>query len=160
MLLFNDQNTPMNDNTASTTESTNDNPIVNPEYQRVALVVDDDPGMVFLCSTLLARAGYSVASAQNGREAMKKIESQKPDVVFLDLMMPIMNGFEVCERVKNDPETRDIVIAVISALDSKIDQDYARSLGANLYFPKPIFTKKFQTEILPQVEEALNQQPA
>ena len=123
--------------------------------QRYALVVDDEPGIIYLCSTLLIRAGYSVESAENGRGAMEKIAEHKPDVVFLDLMMPVMDGFEVCERLKKNPETSDIIIAIISALDGELDVAYAKSLGANFYFPKPFYPKQFLNEILPQVETVL-----
>ena len=120
--------------------------------QRYALVVDDETGIVYLCSTLLTRAGYKVGSAENGRKAMEKISEEKPDVLFLDLMMPVMNGFEVCEHLKSNPETADIVIAIISALDGELDVAYAKSLGANFYFQKPFYPKQFLNEILPQVE--------
>ena len=123
--------------------------------QRIALVVDDEPGVVVLCTKLLMKAGYEVQQAQNGKEALEIIHGQKPDIVFLDLMMPVMDGFEVCERVKKDPETSDIVIAVISALDTDLDKQYAFSLGANFYFPKPFYPKQFLNEILPTVETAL-----
>lgn len=123
---------------------------------RIALVVDDEPGIVFLCSKLLVKAGYTVESAQDGKQAMEKIYRQKPDVLFLDLMMPVMDGFEVCERVKKNPDTAMIVIAIISALDTDVDKQYALSLGADFYFPKPFYPKQFLNEILPIVERALN----
>ncbi|NOY06488.1 MAG: response regulator [Chlorobi bacterium] len=126
------------------------------ERTKRALVVDDEPGILSLCSTLLRRAGYEVVEARNGRQALEIIQEKKPDVIFLDLMMPLMDGFALCEKVKHNPGTSDIVIAVISALHTDVDMEYAFSLGANFYFPKPVFHKKFLNEILPRIEQALN----
>lgn len=130
-------------------------PSVRDLTRRSAIVVDDEPGIVFLCTKLLARAGYAVRHANDGKAAMELILADKPDILFLDLMMPIMDGFEVCERVKKNPETADIIIAIISALDADQDREYAMSLGANFYFAKPFVPKQFLNEILPQVEAAL-----
>ena len=83
----------------------------------VALVVDDEPTVVDLATQLLEEDGWTVRSAANGQLALDDIARQKPDVVLLDLMMPVMDGFETLNRLRQDPETRDLPVVVITAKD-------------------------------------------
>ncbi len=101
------------------------------------LVVDDKPEVVELVTATLEGEGYQIICAFDGREALEKIGREKPDLVLLDIVMPKMNGFEVLSEVKNDPQTKDIPIIMITAKGQKLDEDKGRRLGAEDYIIKP-----------------------
>lgn len=82
-----------------------------------------------------------VVTATNGLEAMSKVEELRPDVVLLDIMMPKMSGFEVCKRLKSDPDTRDIVVIMVTALNETGDIERAAECGSDDYLTKPIDRK-------------------
>lgn len=84
---------------------------------RQVLVADDDPVVVDLVRQLLEEDGFSVRSAVNGQEALDEIARQRPDVLLLDLMMPVMDGFETLQRLRQNPDTRDLPVVVITAKD-------------------------------------------
>jgi phosphoserine phosphatase RsbU/P len=101
------------------------------------LIVDDEPFNVDYLEQELEELHYATATAANGQEALDKVQSESPDLVLLDIMMPVMDGFEVLTRLKANPSTRDIPVIVISA-DSNL-QSVVRGikLGADDYLPKP-----------------------
>ena len=84
---------------------------------RQVLVADDDPVVVDLVCQLLEEDGFSVRSAAHGREALDEIGRQRPDVLLLDLMMPVMDGFETLQQLRANPDTRDLPVVVITAKD-------------------------------------------
>ena len=86
------------------------------------LVVDDLPQNVKLLSDLLSVKGYAVATAASGAEALEKVETDRTDLVLLDVMMPDMDGFEVCRRLKSNPATHFIPVVMVTALDSPADR--------------------------------------
>ena len=102
------------------------------------LVVDDIHENLMLISAFLKRLNYNIITASNGKEAMKVVEIQKPDLMILDLMMPVMNGFEVCAAMKENEEYSQIPIIISSALDDSEDIIKAYELGAVDYLTKPI----------------------
>jgi DNA-binding response OmpR family regulator len=108
------------------------------------LVVDDDDGIRSLLKQELTEAGYVVEEAANGKEAVSKIRSVRPDLVILDVMMPEMNGFDVAAILKNDPQTMEIPIIILS-----IVQDKSRGfrIGVDRYLTKPIDTSLLFSEI-------------
>jgi CheY-like chemotaxis protein len=108
------------------------------------LVVDDDDGIRSLLKQELNEAGYNVEEAANGKEAISKIRSVRPDLVILDVMMPEMNGFDVAAILKNDPQTMEIPIIILS-----IVQDKSRGfrIGVDRYLTKPIDTELLFSEI-------------
>ncbi|WP_169749139.1 response regulator [Flavihumibacter petaseus] len=108
------------------------------------LVVDDDNSIRSLLQQELSDAGYQVDAATNGKEAIAAIRKQRPDLVILDVMMPEMNGFDVAAILKNDPQTMDIPIIVLS-----IVQDKARGyrIGVDRYLTKPINTAELFAEV-------------
>ena len=108
------------------------------------LVVDDDDGIRSLLKQELGDAGYLIEEAANGKEAISKIRSNRPNLVILDVMMPEMNGFDVAAILKNDPQTMDIPIIILS-----IVQDKSRGfrIGVDRYLTKPIDTGLLFTEI-------------
>jgi class 3 adenylate cyclase/CheY-like chemotaxis protein len=101
------------------------------------LVVDDTADNLTLLNDLL-RDTYRVLLAKNGEKALGLARDQKPDLVLLDIMMPEMDGWEVCRRLKADPETRDIPILFLTAMDSDQDEAKGLELGAVDYITKPI----------------------
>ena len=104
------------------------------------LIVDDDPVIRNLLNQILEgfqESGVRLLTAENGEAAMESIKREKPDIIFLDVMMPKMNGFEVCDMVKRDPETKDIFIIMLTAKGQEIDKQKANALGSDCYITKP-----------------------
>ncbi len=101
------------------------------------LAVDDEPSIVRLVQVNLQRAGYEVVTAFDGKQALEKIESEKPDLVVLDVMMPYMDGFEVLQRLRKDPATRELPVIMLTAKAQ--DQDVFRgwTSGVDCYLTKP-----------------------
>lgn len=99
------------------------------------LVVDDDPDLAIICSIILEDAGYEIAVAHNGFEAYDRLADANPDVVLLDVMMPVLDGLTVCKMVKRNPRTKDLPVIVMSASQSLRDQ--ARSCHADAILAKP-----------------------
>ncbi|HEY2709330.1 MAG TPA: response regulator [Caulobacteraceae bacterium] len=103
-----------------------------------ALVVDDHFHNVKLLEAQLMIASFDVMTALSGEEALSKLEERKPDIILLDIMMPNMDGFEVCRRVRANPETADIPVVMVTALDKQIDRVMASDVGADEFFTKPV----------------------
>lgn len=111
------------------------------------LIVDDEPYNVDLLEQALDETDYQVITAMNGKEALAKIQSEQPDLVLLDLMMPEMDGFTVLAKVKEDPMLRDIPVIIVSAdHDSK---SIVRGIkqGADDYLTKPVNTAQFVKKV-------------
>ena len=101
------------------------------------LVVDDEDDVRNLLVMIFRDAGYEVTSAQNGKEAVEKARKERPDLIFLDILMPVMDGFEACSRLKKDPITKDIFIAFLTAKDMPQDWDRGLQSEADVYIAKP-----------------------
>lgn len=102
------------------------------------LVVDDDPNIALLVQmTLTKKPFYRVTIASNGREALEKVAQSQPDLILLDIMMPDMDGFEVCRRIKQEERTKFIPIIMISAKSEISDKLHGMDIGANDYITKP-----------------------
>jgi two-component system, OmpR family, alkaline phosphatase synthesis response regulator PhoP len=101
------------------------------------LVADDEPHLIRSLEFILKKAGYEVIMAANGEEALVKIAEFKPGMIFLDIMMPKKNGYEVCEIIKNSPEYKNVYIIFLSAKGGDIDREKALSLGADEFMSKP-----------------------
>ena len=114
------------------------------------LIVDDEKKIIDLVKLTLGY-DYDYVDALNGIEALQKAKKEKPNLILLDIMMPDMDGYEVCQRLRNDPETKDIVIAMLSA--KKEDHDILEGIdvGAIAYITKPFNA----TELVEKVEELL-----
>lgn len=104
---------------------------------KVILVVDDAPENIELMASILADR-YQVKAAVNGAIALRIAEKQRPDLILLDVMMPEMDGYEVCRRLKANEETRDIPVVFLTALDGADDETQGLSLGAVDYIAKPL----------------------
>ncbi|HEX2826152.1 MAG TPA: response regulator [Burkholderiales bacterium] len=115
------------------------------------LVVDDQPMNVTLLADVLEVKGYSVATASSGPEALSLIEADAPDLVLLDVMMPEMTGYEVCERLRAAPATALLPIVMVTALDAKEERIKGLEAGADDFLSKPVN----QQELLARVRSLL-----
>ena len=108
------------------------------------LVVDDDDAIRSLLQQELSDAGYLIDEASNGKQALEAVRKNKPDLIILDVMMPEMNGFDVAAILKNDPQTMDIPIIILSIVQDKV-RGYR--IGVDRYLTKPIDTAQLFTEV-------------
>lgn len=107
---------------------------------KTILIVDDEVHIRVLMEQILEDLednGVELLTATNGVEALDLIRSKRPDLVFLDVMMPKMNGFEVCQAIKQDAALQDIYIIMLTAKGQEFDQKQGQAAGANLYMTKP-----------------------
>jgi DNA-binding response OmpR family regulator len=105
------------------------------------LVADDEPNIVAALQFLLQRNGFEVLVARNGEEALQLVESAAPDLVLLDVMMPVRSGYEVCRRIRERPEWSRIKIVMLSAKGRDAEVNKGLALGADLYITKPFSTR-------------------
>ncbi len=110
------------------------------------LVVDDEPTIVRLMEFILARQGHEMIVAVNGEEALQKTRAHKPDLVLLDIMMPRIDGYEVAQQLRADPETASVPIIMLSAKAQEEDIRRGAEVGVDAYVTKP-----FSPEHLVQV---------
>ncbi len=103
---------------------------------QLVLIVDDDQMNRELLETVLKRAGYAVAHANSGRQALQVVIAQPPDLILLDVRLGEMNGYDVCARIKSEPTTRSIPIIMLTAADDERDRQSALQAGADGFFPK------------------------
>ncbi len=101
------------------------------------LIVEDEESLLKLESILLISKGFEVKGAQNGRAALEAVAEDKPDLVLLDIMLPEIDGFEVCRQLKSDPATRHIPVIMLTAKKSREDMVRSEKVGADWYITKP-----------------------
>jgi twitching motility two-component system response regulator PilG len=101
------------------------------------LVVEDEESLLKLESILLTSKGYEVRGVPNGQAALDAIAEERPDLVLLDIMLPEIDGFEVCRRIKSDPATRDIPVVMLTAKKTRDDMARGEKVGADWYITKP-----------------------
>lgn len=109
------------------------------------LIVDDEPNIVILMEQALESLedeGVELLTARNGVEALETIKTEKPNLVFLDVMMPKMSGLEVCEVVKHELQMTDIYIIMLTAKGQEFDKQKGIDVGADLYLTKPFRPKE------------------
>jgi DNA-binding response OmpR family regulator len=116
--------------------------------QRI-LIVDDEPNIAASLEFLLQRGGFDVRVAHDGEEALAQAEAFVPQLVLLDVMMPKLNGYEVCQRLRQSG--RDLKIVMLTARGREVDAEKGRALGADLYVTKPFSTR----ELVARVRELL-----
>ncbi len=116
------------------------------------LTVDDEPNVVVPIQFLMEQQGYRVMIAERGEDALDLIYHYKPDLVILDIMLPGMDGYEVCEIVRLNPNYRDVKIIFLTAKGREVEIAKGLALGANAYFTKPFSN----TELVAKVKELLN----
>jgi len=115
------------------------------------LIADDHSEVVELVRVTLERGDYEIVDASNGKEALKRVRLEKPDLVLLDVMMPKMDGFEVCRKLKKDPQTKEIPIIMLTAKAQEVEKEKGREVGASDYITKPFSP----SALLIKIEEIL-----
>ncbi len=113
------------------------------EQRKKVLIADDEPLMRTILQHNVVLAGYDVIVAENGEKAMQKIKEVTPDLIVVDLVMPDMNGFELCRQIRSNEQTKKTPIIVVTALLSRADVDEAKLSGANVCLLKPIKPEDF-----------------
>ncbi len=116
------------------------------------LIIDDVPKNIQVAASILQENGYQMAFAQDGRTALAQIESNRFDLILLDIMMPQMDGFEVCRRIKANPNNRDIPIIFLTAKDDTDSIVQGFELGAMDYLTKPFNGAELQARVKTQLE--------
>ena len=111
------------------------------------LVVDDEPSILMSLEFLMKKEGYQVFIARDGSEALDIIEQETPAIIILDIMMPNVDGYEVCSYVKNNSRLGHIKVIFLSAKNKEIDIEKGYSMGADLYVPKPFSTKNLVAKV-------------
>ncbi len=101
------------------------------------LIVEDEESLLKLESILLISKGYEVHGAKNGREAIDFLKTNLPDLILLDIMLPEMDGFEVCSMIRADGRTKHIPVVMLTAKKSREDMERGEEVGANWYITKP-----------------------
>jgi DNA-binding response OmpR family regulator len=101
------------------------------------LIVDDEPGIVVPLQFLMKQQGYNVMTAERGEDALDLIYQYKPDLVLLDIMLPGIDGYEVCEIVRLNPDYRDVKIVFLTARRSEVEIAKGLSIGGDAYITKP-----------------------
>ncbi|MCL4302652.1 MAG: response regulator [Anaerolineae bacterium] len=117
------------------------------------LIVDDETNIVISLEFLMEQAGYELRLAANGREALEQVAAFQPDLILLDVMMPHINGFDVCRRIRENPAWQNIKIIMLTAKGREVEMAKGLALGADAYITKPFSTK----ELLAQVRHILEQ---
>ena len=116
--------------------------------ERPIMIVDDDPSVRDILKTILHSKGFDVIEAVNGFEALEKISLRKPKIIILDIMLPGMNGFEICERLKLNPKTVNIPVLFLTCKGEASDLNRAMNLGAMDYFLKPFSPQQVLEKVL------------
>src|SRR6266487_1398577 len=111
------------------------------------LIVEDEPDIRELVVHHLEREGYQVSVAASGEEALRQVQASPPDLVLLDLMMPAMNGLEVCRRLRQDPVTASLPIVMLTAKGDEIDRVLGLEIGADDYVVKPFSPKELLARV-------------
>jgi DNA-binding response OmpR family regulator len=111
------------------------------------LIADDEPSIVAALNFLLQSNGYEVHVAHNGEEALELVEKCKPDLVLLDVMMPVRSGYEVCQRIRERADGRHVKIIMLSAKGRDAEVNKGLSMGADVYVTKPFATRELMATI-------------
>ncbi len=111
------------------------------------LIVDDNDGNLLLLTKILELEGYLVDSAHNGIEALQSVMQHTPDLAVLDIMMPEMNGYELCQKLRQPPFSATFPIVMLTAMNSNYEQKKARDAGADDVWSKPFDMDRFRSQI-------------
>ena len=118
------------------------------------LIVDDEPGVAVAIQFLMEQQGHSVLVAQRGEDALEMIYKYKPDLVLLDIMLPGISGWEVCEIIRLNPDYRNIKIVFLTARSSEVEIAKGLALGADAYITKPFSNDKLVARVNALLEDA------
>ncbi|MDP4857535.1 MAG: response regulator [Desulfobacterales bacterium] len=117
------------------------------------LIVDDEPSIIVPLQFLMEQNGYETSVAFSGEEAIETVAASHPNLILLDIMLPIIDGFEVCQRVRENPEWNDIRIILLTAMGSEASIAKGLALGADAYITKPFSN----SEVIAKVKELICQ---
>lgn len=120
------------------------------------LIVDDEIDTLLPLQKSLEAEDYLIVGASNGKEALIKAKTEIPDLIILDLMMPEMDGYEVCEKLKKDPLTKNIPVIILTAKDAVRDKVKGLDIGADDYVTKPFNLKELKARIKSALRRAKN----
>jgi DNA-binding response OmpR family regulator len=115
------------------------------------LIVDDEPSIIVALQFLMEQNGYETLVAFSGEEAMEAVARFRPDLILLDIMLPVVDGFEVCQRIRENPLWKNIRIVLVTALGSDVNVTKGLDLGADAYVTKPFSN----AELVAKVKELL-----
>ena len=118
------------------------------------LIVDDEPGVAVAIQFLMEQQGHSVLVAQRGEDALDLIYKYKPDLVLLDIMLPGISGWEVCEIVRLNPDYRNVKIVFLTARSAEVEIAKGLALGADAYITKPFSNEKLVARVNALLESA------
>ncbi|MDK9704621.1 MAG: response regulator [Sulfuritalea sp.] len=118
------------------------------------LIADDEPNIVISLEFLLKREAYEVVVAHNGAEALERVRTERPDLAILDVMMPLRNGFEVCQDLRQDPEFKDLRIMMLTAKGRDTEVSKGLALGADVYMTKPFSTRELLAKVKALLDRA------
>ncbi len=116
------------------------------------LIVEDEESLLKLESILLSSKGYNVTGVMDGKAALKEVQLNRPDLVILDIMLPEMDGFEVCRQIKQNPETSNIPVVMLTAKKNSQDLARGQEVGSDAYITKPFKSSK----VLDTIQELLS----
>lgn len=111
------------------------------------LIADDEPNILMSLEFLMKKEGYKVYIARDGGEAFELIQQEKPDLLLLDIMMPRMDGYELCQFVKQHPDYKHAKVIFLSAKSKDLDVQKGYDVGGDLYIPKPFSTRDLIAKI-------------
>jgi len=115
------------------------------------LIVDDEPNIVLALELLMKREGYEILTVDDGQKVFEVVREFNPDLILLDIMMPKMDGYEVCQRIRADASLKDISIIMLTAKGREVEKEKGLALGADYYITKPFSTR----EVIMKVKEIL-----
>ena len=118
------------------------------------LVVDDEIYIVHILEFTLTMEGYEVVTAADGEEALQKVQQERPDLIVLDIMMPKMDGYEVCRRLRQDEDLRGLPVILLSAKGRPVDRETGLEVGADDYIVKPFSPRR----LLEKIKDLLRRQ--
>jgi DNA-binding response OmpR family regulator len=119
---------------------------------RRILIVDDEPNIVLSLEFLMQHSGFEVAVARDGDEALAQMAAFRPDLVLLDIMLPKLNGYEVCQKLRENPDWAGVKVVMLSAKGRELEVSKGLALGADAYVTKPFSTR----ELIDQVRRLLD----
>lgn len=111
------------------------------------LIVDDEPNIVVSLEFLLEQAGYQVRIAHDGQQAWEAIERQPPDLVLLDVMLPRLSGFDVCQKIREHPDLQRVRVVMLTAKGREVEVSKGLALGADAYISKPFSTQDLLAQV-------------
>jgi len=128
-------------------ENTSENKLVDPKPLPNILLVDDKPANLMLLEKMLTARGYKARLVLSGKLALEAARDEAPDLVILDINMPEMNGYEVCEKLKSEDKLKDIPVVFVSALDETTDKVKAFRVGGVDYITKPFQLEEVEARV-------------